>query len=299
MQKKVSVIIPFYSHKEWLAESLQSVFNQTFQDFEVILVNDGSKEDITDVIGQYGERILYFEQENQGPAAARNLGISKASGRYIAFEDSDDIWLLEKLEKQVAFMEERGLVWSHTGFNYWWPETGKLKTIDVSLEYGDIYFQRHVASKIATPCVMIDRAFLMESGLRFPTYIRNGEDSELWTNLAKHNPIGLIEEPLTNVRMRGGNSYACAIDRFRLWAGTYAKMKENPESLPKGIIRIKHIYYIYAKMFSGKVTPCKEFLAKCLWTIPYTIERVYVKLLARMSKKEEKYIVRYSGKHNK
>ena len=292
--RSVSIIIPFYSGKYWLKEALESVFNQTFKDYEVILVNDGSKEDISDILSHYEGCINYFEQVNQGPAAARNLGISKATGKYIAFEDSDDIWMPTKLEKQVAFMEKQDLKWSHTGFNYWWPETGVLKTIDVSLEYGDIYYQRHIASKMATPCMMIDRAFLKESGLSFPTYIRNGEDSELWTSISKLHPIGLIQEPLTNVRMRGGNSYACAIDRFRLWAGTYTKLKENPEGLPKGIIMIKHIYYIYSKMFSGKITPFKEFLAKCLWTIPYAIERVYVKKLARMSKKEERYIVRYT-----
>ena len=290
--RTVSVIIPFYSGKEWLKEALESVFSQTFKDYEVILVNDGSKEDITDVLTQYEGRINYFEQENQGPASARNLGIKGATGKYIAFEDSDDIWLPEKLEKQVAFMEKLDLKWSHTGFNYWWPETGKLKSIDVSLEYGDIYYQRHIASKIATPCVMIDRGFLLNSGLRFPTEIRNGEDSELWTNIAKLHPIGLIQEPLTNVRMRGGNSYACAIDRFRLWAGTYKKLKENPDGLPKGVIRIKHIYYIYSKLFTGLSTPIKEFVAKCMWTIPYSIERVYVKKLAKMSNKEERYIVR-------
>ena len=295
MQKKVSVIIPFYSHKEWLAESLQSVYNQTFQDFEVILVNDGSKEDISDILDLYEGRLLYFFQENKGPASARNFGILKATGEYVAFEDSDDIWEAAKLEKQVAFMEEQQLVWSHTGFSYWWPESRKKKTINVDLEYGDIYFQRQIASKMATPCVMIRRDFLLESGLLFPENIRNGEDSELWTEIARRHPIGLIQEPLVKVRMRGGNSYACAIDRFRLWSEKYEKLKDNADNLPKGIIRIKRIYHIYAKMFTGPKTAFKEFLAKCLWTIPYTIERVYVKRLARMSTKEERYIVRYSG----
>ncbi len=96
--------------------------------------------------------------------------------------------------------------------------------------------------------------------------------------------------------MRGGNSYACAIDRFRLWSEKYERLKDNPDGLPKGIIRIKHIYHLYAKVFAGPKTAFKEFCAKCLWIIPYTIERVYVKKLAKMSKKEEKYIVRCSGR---
>lgn len=293
MTPLVSVIIPFFCHKEWLQEALVSVFNQTFSDFEVILVNDGSKEDINDLLRKFEGRIHYFEQENQGPAAARNFGISKATGKYIAFEDSDDIWEPTKLEKQVSFMEEQNIIWSHTGFNYWWPETGKLKAINVALEYGDIYFQRHISSKIATPCVMINRKFLVESGLRFPHHIRNGEDCELWTKISKLHPIGLIQEPLTKVRMRGGNSYAKAIDRFNLWAETYTRLKNNHENLPNGIVRIKRIYYIFSIIFTGESTPLKEFVAKCLWSIPYVIERIYVKKLAKMSDKDERYIVKY------
>lgn len=292
MTPKVSVIIPFYSHKGWLEESLESVFNQTFDDFEVILVNDGSKEDITDLINKYQGRVLYFEQENQGPAAARNFGISKASGKYIAFEDSDDIWHPSKLEKQIAFMEERNLLWSHTGFNYWWPETGKESPIDVSLVYGDIFFQRHISIKIATPCVVIDREFLIKEGLLFPVQLRNGEDSEMWGRIAKLQPLGLVQEPLVNIRMRGTNSYSHAIERFRIGAEAYVNLKNSKEKFPKGILMIKRIYYIYSKVFKGEITPVKEFIAKCLWTVPYAIERVYVKRLAKRSNKNEKYILR-------
>jgi len=293
MQKKVSIIIPFYSGKEWLKKALESVFNQTFKDFEVILVNDGSKENISDILNQYDGRINYFEQVNQGPAAARNLGISKATGKYIAFEDSDDIWLPEKLEKQVEFMEYKGLTWSHTGFNYWWPESGNLRAIDVSNIYGDIYLQCYISIKIATPCVMINREFLMKENLCFPEDKRNGEDSDMWSSIAKLQPIGLVQEPLVNIRMRGTNSYSHAIERFKIGAEAYKKLKAGAKDIPKGIVRIKRIYYFYAKWFKGKVTPLKEFVAKCLWTLPYAIERVYVKKLIRMSNKDERFILRY------
>ena len=289
---KVSIIIPFYVGINWLEESLESIFNQTYKDFEVILVNDGSKEDFKSLLERYKGRVSFYSQENQGPAAARNLGISKASGEYIAFEDSDDIWLPEKLEKQVRFMEERNLIWSHTGFYYWWPETGITKEIDVSHEYGNIYFQRYIASKIATPCVMIRRDYLLNSGLRFPEHLRNGEDGSLWKKISKENPIGLIQKPLAKIRMRGGNSYTHAIERFRLEAASYEEIKNNNMNLPKGILRIKYVYYIYARLFKGEVTPCKEFFAKCLWVLPYYIERLYVKKLVRLSNKDEKYIIR-------
>lgn len=293
MQKKVSIIIPFYSGKEWLKEALESVFNQTFKDYEVILVNDGSKEDVSDIIVQYKGRINYFEQINQGPAAARNLGISKATGKYIAFEDSDDIWMPTKLEKQVTFMEKLDLMWSHTGFNYWWPESNKLRSIDVSRIFGDINLQCYISIKIATPCVMINREFLLKENLWFPENKRNGEDSDMWGSIAKLQPIGLVQEPLVNIRMRGSNSYSHAVERFQIGAEAYNKLKLDSTGMPKGILRIKRIYYIYSKLFKGKVTPFKEFLAKCMWTVPYAIERVYVKKLIRNSNKDDKYIERF------
>lgn len=295
MQKKVSIIIPFYSHKDWLAESLESVFSQTYSDYEVILVDDGSKEDISSLLEIYKGRLSYYKQENKGPAAARNFGITKAEGEYIAFEDSDDIWLPDKLEKQVSFMESRNLKWSHTGFYYWWPVKDKLKEINVDREYGDIYIQQHVSSKMATPCVMIERDVIINNNLRFPEQYRNGEDSAFWMALARISPVGLIQVPLAKIRMRGTNSYSHAIERFRIGADAYINYKNSSEQLPKGILRIKHIYYIYSKFFSGRVTPVKEFIAKCFWVIPYTIERVYVRRLARISYKDEKYILRKSA----
>lgn len=292
MSVLVSVVIPFYSNKEWLRESLKSVFDQTFTDFEVIIVNDGSNEDITDVIDLYKGRILYYQQENKGPAAARNLGISKAKGKYIAFEDSDDVWLPTKLEKQISFMEDRRLVWSHTGFYNWWPDENIIKKVNVEREYGDIYFQRFISVKMATPCVAILREFLIKEGLQFPEQYRNGEDGALWTKLSKLQPVGLILEPLTKVRMRKDNSFTHAIERFRLNAISYKIIKESPQDYPKGIIFIKHIYYCYSKIFSGKITPLKNTIAKFFWVMPYCLERLYVKKLAKNTNKDDKYILR-------
>ena len=99
MNKKVSVIIPFYSRLDWLYEAIESVLAQTYPIHEIILVNDGSKEDLTEFLDKYGKRIIYLKQENAGPAAARNNGIRRATGDYIAFEDSDDVWMPTKLEK--------------------------------------------------------------------------------------------------------------------------------------------------------------------------------------------------------
>lgn len=292
--KTVSVIIPFYSQINWLYEAIETVLAQTHPIHEIILVNDGSKEDMTEFLQKYGDKILYVYQENAGPAAARNNGIRRATGDYIAFEDSDDIWLPTKIEKQIAFMEETGAKWSHVGFYYWWPETGKQVLVDSSRDYDDIFLQRHISTKIATPAVMLDRSIYEEGEFFFPEETRNGEDDQLYTKLSKRYKIALVQEPLVKVRMRGTNSQSHAIERFHLRVQNYNNWKATGEQLPPMIHVIYGFYTLYAKLFGKKSNNVKNFFAKCCWTIPYVLERVYVKYLFKHTSKDEKLIKRYN-----
>lgn len=106
---KVSVIIPTYNRAKLLPRAIKSVLTQTFQDFELIIVDNGStdhtKEIVNDFVEKEGSKVKYFYQGNQGSSVARNLGITKSRAEYIAFLDSDDEWLPEKLEKQLALFE--------------------------------------------------------------------------------------------------------------------------------------------------------------------------------------------------
>ena len=104
---RVSVIIPTFNHKDFIVETLESVFAQTFQDYEVIVVNDGSPDDTEAALRPYieAQRIQYLCQENQGVAAARNAGLALARGEWIALLDDDDLWPMDKLEWQVACLE--------------------------------------------------------------------------------------------------------------------------------------------------------------------------------------------------
>jgi glycosyltransferase involved in cell wall biosynthesis len=108
MPIKVSVIIPAYNTAVFIGETLDSVFAQTFRDFEVIVVNDGSPdtEELEAVIAPYRDRIVYLRQENRGPAAARNTAIRQARGNYVAFLDSDDCWLPAYLASQIKLFED-------------------------------------------------------------------------------------------------------------------------------------------------------------------------------------------------
>lgn len=107
VQGLVSIIIPLYRSEAFILDTLQSVFEQTYEDFEVIIVDDGSPDDSADVCRRIGDpRIRIFQRENSGPCRSRNFGISQGRGEFIAFLDHDDHWLPEKLEKHVRHLNE-------------------------------------------------------------------------------------------------------------------------------------------------------------------------------------------------
>ena len=115
MQPKLSVIIASYNHQDYIAETLRSLEAQTFQDFEIIIVDDGSRDKTVEVAKSVQSRAQIHTQENQGVVAARNRGVSLAKGRYICFVDSDDVVLPERFAKQVALLDgdaELGLVFA-------------------------------------------------------------------------------------------------------------------------------------------------------------------------------------------
>jgi glycosyltransferase involved in cell wall biosynthesis len=115
----VSVIIPFYNRMELVLQSLKSVQNQTHNNWELILVNDGSTEDVSAIENYIASdnRIKLISANHAGASNARNLGIDSSKGKFIAFLDSDDLWDKEKLEKQLTFMVENNYNVSHTNYN--------------------------------------------------------------------------------------------------------------------------------------------------------------------------------------
>ncbi len=124
---KVSVVIPTYNRAHLLSLAIDSVFEQTFSDFEIIVIDDGSTDNTAELLhSRYADKIRYFHQENQGTAVARNSGVDKATGKYIAFLDNDDLWTRDKLKLQVAIMEDYPeLAFLFTEFSIM-EETGKL-----------------------------------------------------------------------------------------------------------------------------------------------------------------------------
>jgi glycosyltransferase involved in cell wall biosynthesis len=102
---RISVIIPTYNSAQYIREAIDSVLSQTYRDYEIIVVDDGSKDNTAEVLREYGDKILYLYQENAGTNPARSRGLKEAKGEYIALIDADDKWLPDKLQEQVEFMD--------------------------------------------------------------------------------------------------------------------------------------------------------------------------------------------------
>jgi glycosyltransferase involved in cell wall biosynthesis len=217
----ISVIIPTYNRAESLKKSISSVLSQTFPDLELIVVDDGSTDCTEDFIGSVKDkRLLYFYQANCGVSNARNLGIEKSGGEWIAFLDSDDIWFSEKLEKQLEQTQKDKLMWCHT--EEIWIRRGKRVNPKKKHEKprGRIYLESLPLCAVSPSTVMIHKSVLRETGL-FDPLLPVAEDYDLWLRIASRYPISFCETPL--IEKYGGHADQLSasflgMDRFRLRA---------------------------------------------------------------------------------
>ena len=203
---KVSVIILTYNRSALLRRAVQSVLNQTFGDFEVIVVDDASVDDTKDVIKDMTDkRIRYLPHEqNMGEGRARNTGVANAQGEYIAFLDDDDEWLPEKLELQVSVMEksEPGIGAVHTGYWRILTDTGEVRESDARKE-GDLWGEFLFGNNLVHPSSILLRASCFERLGVFDVSITTGLDYDMWLRVSKEYKFAAINKPLLKVREHG------------------------------------------------------------------------------------------------
>ena len=186
-QPLVSVIIPAYQAAGRIRETLDSVFAQTYPNFEVVLVNDGSPdtEALEEAIRSYGERLIYIRQENRGPSGARNTAIRAARGKYIACLDSDDIYLPEHLARLVPLLEERALdlVYSDSDFVRNGMHVGRA--FERQPQSPPVTFEKLLSEEcgVTTSAMVASRQAIMDAGL-FDEHYRRCEDFDLWVRMS-------------------------------------------------------------------------------------------------------------------
>ncbi len=197
----VSVVIPFQNRISWTIEAIQSVQAQTHQKFEIILIDDGSTEDVSRVaeLVSSDARIRYVRQEQSGPAKARNLGVGLAVGAYVAFLDSDDLFIPSKLARQLQFMLDRRCVFSHSSYERISLDGEILQKCPSGSFSGQVFPAIIAGCTIAMPTVMARTDVLKLNP--FPENYDIAEDVCLWIKLAGQYEVGGIDEVLSRVRI--------------------------------------------------------------------------------------------------
>jgi glycosyltransferase involved in cell wall biosynthesis len=207
----VSVIIPAYNAAGFIGDTLNSVFAQTYSNYEVILVNDGSPDtdELEKVIEPFRDRLIYLEQENKGPSAARNNAIRKARGELVAFLDSDDNWLPDYLAEQIGLIEGEprfDMVYSDAWLFGDSPLAGR-RFMECAPSVGPVTFESLLLyqTSVITSGTVVRRQAVIDAGLFDERFIRC-EDFDLWIRLAHRGArIGFQEQVLARHRAHGAS----------------------------------------------------------------------------------------------
>ncbi len=215
----ISVIIPTYNRGWILREAIDSVLAQKrAPQFEVIVVNDGSTDDTVDILNEYADKIRVVPQNNRGVSAARNKGIQVATGRLIAFLDSDDLWLPRKLATQTAFFETHPDALICQTEEIWIRNGQRVNPKNCHQKPSGDIFDRSLHLCLVSPsAVMIKRELFDEVGF-FDEQLPACEDYDLWLRIGARYPVFLIDTPL--IIKRGGHadqlSRQPSLDRYRI-----------------------------------------------------------------------------------
>lgn len=256
MTPSVSVIIPTYNRARLIGEAIASVLAQTYADFELIVVDDGSTDDTEMVVREFTDsRLIYVKQENRGRSHARNRALNLARGRYIAFLDSDDLYLPDKLALQVRYLD------SH-------PRVGMIYTSAYCIDYsGNALHEKYVASvsgkiyksiaffrpvTITLPTVMARRELFSKAG-GFDERMYRFEDTDMWRRLSKETIIAALPEFTCKLRTHTDNSLAAQRPEQIIAALDYYAQKILHEDGAIGRLTLRcglgGLYYYYGRAF--------------------------------------------------
>ena len=224
----VSVIIPTYNRDGFLQSAIESVLNQTFQDFEIIVVDDASNEDVHGILQRFhDQRVKCIRHEkNKGEAGARNTGLIHSNGEYVAFLDDDDEWVPEKLGLQVRALEKctqkvGGIYSGYIAVDY---ESSRILYTKIPTKRGDIYQDLLIQNSIGTPSTVLVRRSCIETAGLFDENIFYGVDQDFYLRIAKHYHFEYIEEPLVQYNIHDN------------------RLSNNPEIRAKGLEAMSHKY---------------------------------------------------------
>lgn len=288
MPPKVSVIIPTYNRAKFIEAAIQSVLDQTYQDFEIILVDDGSTDETAEIIKSFPtDKLKYIYQENCGRSNARNHALRLAKGRYIAFLDSDDLYLPGKLELQVGYMEEHPEVDMIYTSAYCMDENGNSINHHYDAKVSGWiykYIAFFVPVTITLPTVMARREVFDKVG-GFDEKMERFEDTDMWRRISKCFFFGAIAEPTCKLRTHSDNTLVSQDPQKIVTALDYYASKVFREDIDVGVITLRkgvstlYQYYGYALLTQSEWASLgRALLYKALACWPLS-PRLYAKLI--------------------
>lgn len=294
---KVSIIIPTFNCALFLNRAIDSVFDQTYMNIEIIVVDDGSTDNTRDIVADYRRYITYIYQENSGLAGARNTGIESAKGDYIAFLDADDCYSKYNIETKISFIENNPYVdWVYSDWDYLdeqrnFIERGSTRWSYRNKNIKDNLFKELLYNRnFISPCtVVIKKSVLKEVGCFDPMVICQ-EDWDLWLRLSLNHPSHFIDEVLVHVVER---PYSLSKD-FNKWVygnSLIVNKLENliPEDFPnkhailKKLQADKYTYIGRDQMQKGEIGKAIKSYMKSVKHLPYQ-KRIYWLLLKALFK---------------
>jgi len=279
----VSVIIPTYNRAHLIGKAINSVLSQTYQDYEIIVVDDASTDNTKEVVKDFADlRINYiFHANNLGVSSARNTGIKASRGKYIALLDSDDEWLPEKLDKQVVILQNES---SEVGVVCSWQFN-----INNNIEYickrclhkkdGYIYEDLLSTNPLSVPTVLIRKECFEKVGL-FDSSLDGQEDWDMWIRIAKYYKFVLIKIPLVKYRIHH-NQISNNLEA-KITTAKRILVKYSNELQGRSYANSKHHFYIGNRLCHiGKTEGGKRYLLKAISLYPFYI-RYYICLFGSL-----------------
>jgi len=218
---RISVIIPTYNRGKVLERAIKSVLAQTYTNFELIVVDDGSTDNTSRILSKFAEKIRYFSKLHGGVSSARNFGLEKSEGTWVAFLDSDDYWLPEKLERQMQYLQENPEILIVQTDEKWIRRGIYVNPMKKHRKYSGWIFPQCLPLCIVSPsAVLVHQKVFNDVGV-FDENLPVCEDYDLWLRIASKYQIALIPEKL--VVKTGGHSDQLSrqywgMDRYRIQA---------------------------------------------------------------------------------
>lgn len=265
---KVSIIIPSFNAEKYISHAIETSLSQSFQDFEIIIINDGSTDATESIVKEfqvkYSDKIVYVYQKNKGLAVTRNVGLEIAKGDYIALLDADDVWLPNRLAVQVPILDEDlsiGLV--HANITRITDAGDVIGTPLRNKKYLEGYIFEHIFLRnadIACPTVLFRKACCTKVGNFDPNLTRLGcEDRDLWLRIAKEYKFAYVDEVLSYYRITK-NSMSQNLEKM-LKARLYVIDKYAPDSGSNHQLRNRALAKVYRDLGDGALLTQNKVLA--------------------------------------